>query len=110
VLTDIGQENPPEWIFVQRHRTRDLITFRPVLFQKHYMTPRGCPEVTGVIVGISRPGESVIGNVVPFFARHFASFAANANGRVGEETNLYVFLDVIVPALICTLRSVTDHR
>jgi hypothetical protein len=65
--------------------------------------------MTGVIVGISRPGESVIGNVVPFFARDFASFATDANGRVGEKSHLDVIAQVGVLPLIRTLNAFADH-
>src|SRR5436190_1026479 len=110
MLTDVGQENPPERILVQRHRTGDLISFRAVLFEKHHMSPCGCSEVTCIIVGISRPSESIIRHFVPFFARYLASFASDADCWISEEANLYVFPHVIVPALIRALNSLADHR
>ena len=59
--------------------------------------------------GISRPGKAVIRHFVPFFARDLASFAADANGRIGEETNFDVFLYVIVPTLVRAVCAFADH-
>jgi hypothetical protein len=44
--------------------------------------------MTGVVAGIARPNEAVIGHVVPFFARDFASLAADAHSWIGKEANL----------------------
>ena len=65
--------------------------------------------MSGVIVGISRPDESVIGNVVPFFTRYFASLAADANAWVGKESNLDAILHVGMFSLIRALDSFADH-
>ena len=54
--------------------------------------------MTGVVVGIPGPREAVVGHLVPFFARDFAGLAADADGRVGEETDLNMVLHIIVPA------------
>ena len=56
--------------------------------------------MAGVIVGIPRPGKAVVRHFVPFFASDFASFAADAKSRIGEETNFDIFLHITVPALI----------
>ena len=74
------------------------------------MPPGRCAKVTGVVVGISRPHEPVIGYLVPFFARDFASFAADANARIGEETNLDAILHEGVLPLIRALKTFSDHR
>jgi hypothetical protein len=110
MLANVGQEHPAEWIFVQRHRARDLISFRTVLFEKHYVPPGRCPEMSGVVVRISRPNEAVIRHVVPFFARDFASLTADANRGVGEESYFDVIAHVGVLPLICALESFADHR
>src|SRR5438128_11015550 len=81
-------------------RADNLISLLSILFQKHYMAPRRRAKVACVIVGISRPNIAVIRHVIPFFARDFASFAANANGRVSEEADLYFFLYKIVMAMV----------
>src|SRR5713101_7380638 len=81
----------------------DLVSFLSILLKKHDMAPRRSAKVAGVVVGISRPREPVIRHVIPFFARDFASFAANANGRVSEEADLHIFLHVIVAALVRAL-------
>ena len=73
------------------------------------MAPGRCAEVAGVVVRISRPYESVIRHVVPFFARDFASFAADANTRVGEEADLDAILHVGMIPLIRALNSFADH-
>jgi hypothetical protein len=58
------------------------------------MSPGRGPEAAGVVVGISHPRETVVGHFVPFFTRHFASFAPDANGRIGEEANFDVVFRV----------------
>jgi hypothetical protein len=54
--------------------------------------------------------EAVIRHLVPFFASDFASFAADAYGRIGEEANFGFFLHIIVPALVRALCSFAGHR
>src|SRR5438874_12331290 len=90
-------------------RADNLISLLSILFQKHYMAPRRRAKVACVIVGISRPNIAVIRHVIPFFARDFASFAANANGRVSEEADLYFFLYKIVMALVGAFCAFADH-
>ena len=65
--------------------------------------------MAGVVVGIARPNEAVIGHVVPFFARDFAGFATDAHSWISEETNLNVVAHVRVPALIRTVCAFADH-
>ena len=91
-------------------RADNLTPFLPVLLNKHHVTPRGRAEVTGVVVGIPRPNEAVIGHLVPFFARDFASFAADANARVSEETDFDVILHVGMFSLIGAFNSFADHN
>ena len=124
MLADVGQENPSEWIVRLRqgygghvrlrlrkaHRTGNLISFLSILLEEHDVAPGRCAEVTGVVVRISGPRESVIRHLVPFFARDLASFAADANTRVGEKSNFDAILDVGVLALIRALDSFADHR
>ena len=90
-------------------RADDLASFLPILLDKHHVTPRGCAEVTGVVVGIARPNKAVIGHMVPFFARDFAGFATNAHSRIGEEANLDVVTHVSMPALIRAFCAFADH-
>src|SRR2546428_10706774 len=90
-------------------RADNLISLLSILFQKHYMAPRRRAKVACVIVGISRPNIAVIRHVIAFFARDFASFAANANGRVSEEADLYFFLYKIVMALVGAFCAFADH-
>jgi len=65
--------------------------------------------MSGVVVGIPVPRETVIRHFVPFFAGDFAGFAAYAYGRIGEESDFDVLLHVIVPALIRALNSFANH-
>ena len=90
-------------------RADELASFLPVLLDKHHVTPRRRAEVTGVVVGIPRPNEAVIGHLVPFFARDFTRFAANANSWIGEEANLDTIAHVGMPALIRAMRAFTNH-
>ena len=73
------------------------------------MPPSGGPEVAGVVIRISRPSESVIRHLVPFFARDFASFAPVANARVGKETDFDAILHVGMLPLIRALDAFADH-
>ena len=47
--------------------------------------------------------------MVPFFARHFAGFAADAHSRIGEEADLDVVTHVSMAALIRALCAFADH-
>jgi hypothetical protein len=87
-----------------------LISFRAVLFQKHDMSPGRRAERAGVIVRISRPREAVIRHLIPFFARDLASFAADANSRIGQEPHFYVILHEGMSSLVRALQSFADHR
>ena len=73
------------------------------------MAPRRCAKVPSIVVRISRPRETIIRHVVPFFARDFASFAANANGRVSKEADLHFVLYEIVMVLVGAFRAFADH-
>ena len=66
--------------------------------------------MTGVVVGIARPNETVIGYVVPFFACDFARFATDAHSWIGEEPYLNVIPHVGVAALICAVCAFADHE
>src|SRR5438093_8660229 len=114
MLTNVRQENPAKGIFpiavAQRMRPDNLVSFLPVLFQKHHVAPRGGTKVTGVVVGIPRPGESVVGHMIPLFACDFACFAPDANTGIGEESNLDVIFHEGMPALIGALNSFADHN
>ena len=65
--------------------------------------------MTGVIVGIARPDETVIRHVIPFFARDFARFATDAHSRIGEEPDLDVVAHVGMPALIRAVCAFAYH-
>ena len=73
------------------------------------MPPGRCAKVTRVVVRIARPNETVVGHMVPFFARDFARFATDADCRIGEEPNLNVVAHVRMPALIRTVCAFADH-
>src|SRR6266581_2091233 len=90
-------------------RADDLISFLSILLKKHDMAPRRCAKVASVVVRISRPRETVIRHMIPFFARDFAGFAANANGRISKEADLYFFLYEIVMALVSAFSAFADH-
>src|SRR5947209_8239281 len=122
MFANVGQENPTERILRlliadcrlligrEAHWSGDLISFLPILFEEHDVSPGRRAKVAGVVVGISRPRESIIGHLVPFFARDFASFASDTNARVGEETNFNTILDIGMFPLIRALNSFADHR
>ena len=74
------------------------------------MPPCRCAKVAGIVIGISRPREAVVRHLVPFFARDLASFAADANTRVGEKSHLDVIAHVGVLPLIRALNAFADHR
>ena len=66
--------------------------------------------MAGVVVGIARPNEAVIGHLVPFLARDLARLAADADGRIGEEADLdVVAARKVVPPLISALNAFADH-
>jgi hypothetical protein len=94
----------------QTHRPGDLISLLSVLFKEHDVPPRRCAEVASVVVGISGPDKSVVRHLIPFFARDFASFAADANARVGKKPDLDVIFHVGMFSLIRALNSFADHR
>ena len=73
------------------------------------MPPGRGAEMAGVVVGISGPGEAVVGNFVPFLARDFASFAADANRRIGKKSDFDMIVDVGMSPLIRALDSFADH-
>ena len=73
------------------------------------MPPGRRAEVTGVVVGIARPNETVVRHMVPFFASDFTRFATDAHSRIGEEANLDVVAHVRMPTLIRTVCAFTDH-
>jgi hypothetical protein len=66
--------------------------------------------MAGVVIGISRPREPIIRHLVPFFARDLASFATDANGRVGKETDLDLVSDERMSSLVGALDSFADHK
>ena len=88
----------------------DLISFLTIFFDKHHVPPGGSAEVAGVVVRITRPCETIVRHLVPFLARDLARFATDTHGWISEETNLHIFLHVIVAALVGALCSFTDHR
>ena len=123
MFANVRQENPAEWIFrlrqgcggqvrlpIQAHRTANLISFSSILLEKHNVAPRRRAKVAGIVVGISRPGEPVIRELVPLFARDFASLATDANTRIGEEANLHPILHKGMLPLIRALDSLADHN
>ncbi len=65
--------------------------------------------MTGVVVGIPRPAEAVVGNFVPFFTRDFTGFAADANAWIGKKSYFDAILHVRVFPLVRALDSFADH-
>ena len=65
--------------------------------------------MAGIVVGISRPNEAVIGDVVPFFARDFAGLATDAHSGISKEPNLDTIAHVRMSALIRALCAFADH-
>jgi len=94
----------------EAHRTGNLISFLSVLLEEQDVPPGGRAEMAGVVVGISRPGEAVVRNLVPFFTRDFASLAADANARVGEESHFDAIVHVGMLSLVRALEAFADHR
>src|SRR6266496_6786459 len=90
-------------------RADNLISLLSILLKKHHVPPGRRAKVASVIVRISGPNIAVIRHLIPFFARDFASFAADANGRVSEEADLYFFLYKIVMALVGAFCAFADH-
>jgi hypothetical protein len=113
MFANVGKKNPPKRIFsvptARKMGTDNLTSFLPILFQKQNMPPCRCTKPSRIVVRISRPNETVVGYLVPFLARDFARLATDANGRVSKETDLDIFLHVIMPALIGALCAFTDH-
>src|SRR5439155_6061103 len=50
------------------------------------VSPVGMIELAGVVVAVAKL-ERIVRQLVPLFAGHLAGFAADADGRVGEESN-----------------------
>jgi hypothetical protein len=73
------------------------------------MSPGGCAEVPGIVVRITRPRETIVRHLVPFFARDLARFATDTHGWISEEADLHIFLHVIVAALVRAVCSFADH-
>jgi hypothetical protein len=94
----------------ERHPAGDLVSLGAILFKEEDVTPGRGAEMAGVVVGISGPGKTVVGHLVPFFASDFARFASNAEGRVGKEADFDVIRHEGVPALVGTLVAVADHE
>src|SRR5438093_11802482 len=103
MLANIGKENPAKWIFSIAQRTHNLLSFSSILFKEQDMTPCRRAESSSVVVRISRPRKPVVGDFVPFFTRDLASFAADADGRIGEESDLNAITHVRVSTLVCAL-------
>ena len=60
--------------------------------------------MAGIVVGVSGPNETVVWHFVPFLARDFASFAADADTGIGKEADFDVIVDERMPPLIRALR------
>ena len=114
MLTNVRQENPSKGISIiavaQLMRPNNLISFLAILLKEHHVPPGRRAEMACVVIRISRPGEPVIGHMIPLFAGDFTCLAADAHARIGEEANLDVIFDKGMPALIATLNSFADHR
>jgi hypothetical protein len=65
--------------------------------------------MAGVVVGIAGPDVPVLWYLVPFFACYLARLAADAYRRIGEETNLHVFVHVIVSSLVRAVCAFANH-
>jgi hypothetical protein len=91
-------------------RANDLISFLSILLEKHDVSPCRGAKVTGVVVGISRPREAVVRNLVPFFTRDLAGFAADANTRISKKSHFDAIVNIGVLSLVRALDSFADHR
>ena len=113
MLTNVRQENPAKRIFpiavVQRTRADNLISFLAILLQEHDVAPGRGAEMSSVVVRISRPVKTIVRHMIPFFARHFAGLAPDADAWIGEEADLDVIFHEGMPALIRALNSFSDH-
>ena len=79
VLADVRLHQPAEVVLAALDRIGRL------LLHEGDVPPGVCVQLAGVVVGVSRPGEPVLGHEVPLLAGHFARLAADADGRVREE-------------------------
>jgi hypothetical protein len=79
------------------------------LLDEHHVPPGGRAKMASIVIRISRPNEAVIGDVVPFFARDFASFATDADSWISEEANLNTIAHVGMAALIRAFCAFADH-
>src|SRR5439155_20084859 len=114
MFADVGHENPAKGIFpiaaAQRMRPDNLISCLAILLQEHDVAPGRGAEMSSVVIRISRPVKTVVRHMIPLFACDFASFAPDANTRIGEESNLDVIFHEGMPALIGALNSFADHN
>src|SRR5947208_3120064 len=94
---------------LRAHVNRRVGQRQSIRLDKQDMPPCGCAKLSGVIVRITRPSETVVRHLVPFFARDLACFATDTHGRISEEPDLHIFLHVIVPPLVRALCSFADH-
>ena len=89
--------------------TDNLTPLLPVLLDEHHVPPGGPAKMAGIVIRIARPNEAIIGDVVPFFTRDFASLATDAHSRISKEPNLYTIAHVGMAALIRAFCALADH-
>jgi hypothetical protein len=91
MLANIRRKRPriQLWSVAAKSRLRDL-------FHKLYVPPRLCAHRAGVVVRITTPVETALAYRIPFLARNFASFAADAQCRICQECRYRHFELVIL--------------
>jgi hypothetical protein len=63
-------------------------------------------SVSSKLNSVERP----VRHLIPFFARDFASFAADANSRVGKKSDFDVVVHVGMLPLVRALNAFAYHR
>src|SRR6185503_5836148 len=108
VLADIAHHQPValEWRQLGGAIAVGVLEF----FDKTDVPPRGCRECAGVIVTISGELEFFRRQFVPFFARYFAGFAADAECGVGKKTIAAARLDPSSSSQLRFLRNDTGQQ
>jgi hypothetical protein len=104
VFADVGQKEPPERLFfsarLARHRACDLRAQLSIQLDELHVPPRGGTKAQGVVVRISGPEEPVFRDGVPLLAGDLAGLTADADGRIGEESDGAPIGDVLVLRLV----------
>src|SRR5690242_21089775 len=74
-----------EPVALERLQRGDTLTALPHLFNELDVTPRRCGEPAGIVIAVTAEPEFLRGKRIPFLARDFTSFTADAERRIGEK-------------------------